>query len=247
MQDADRIENRGFLSVEIEKYRKVYKATYKNLFSVCEQKSDSVTTRLFQANLSKFEGANEPHIVVAIGLWLRCVRACQASLLLLERGLVPEAQALIRSAYEFLFYAVAVLRDPDIVDSMWEGDSYARKEQAESMLRQGREVGALDEEQTEKLTSLIAQLEKGKKQISSYDAAKKAGMTYLYATVYRGMSFVGTHATLAATNLMFEPTGEHVSAVFGPSDANLPFSVGLVDRCLAEGAEHFDSLLRGGG
>jgi hypothetical protein len=245
MEEADRIDNRGFLSAELEKYRDVYRSTHKDLFAVCEQKSDSVTTRLFQANLSKLEDANETHVVVAIGLWLRCVRSCQASLLLLERGLVPEAQALIRSAYEFLFYAVAILKDPKILDSMWEGDGYARREQAESMLREGREVGALNEEQTERLTSLIAQLEKGKKQISSYDAAKKAGMAYLYATVYRGMSFVGAHATLAATNLMFEPTGEHVSAVFGPSDADLPFSVGLVDKCLAEGAEHFDSLLHG--
>jgi hypothetical protein len=127
---------------------------------------------------------------------------------------------------------------------MWEGDSYARREQAQSILKEGLKAGTLDQEQTERLESLIAQLEKGKKQISAYEAATKAGMAYLYATVYRGMSFVGAHATLAATNLMFEPTGEHVSAVFGPSDEDLPFCIGLVDKCLAEGAEHFDSLLK---
>lgn len=244
MGEADRIENRGFLSVEVETYRNAYRSMHSDLFAICEKKSDSATTRLFHARLSELEGGNEPNVVVAIGLWLRCLRACQASILLLERGLVPEAQALIRSAYEFLFFAVAVLKDPKILDSMWEGDNYARREHAESILREGREIGALDEQQTERLRSLIAQLEKGKKQISSYDAANKAGMAYLYATVYRGMSFVGAHATLAATNLMFEPTGEHVSAVFGPSDADLPFSIGLVDKCLAEGSDHFDSILK---
>lgn len=243
MSNADSIKTRGFLSAEIEKYRSGYRSTHANLFAVCEEKSNSAVALLFQANLSKLEDANEPHTVAAIGLWLRCLRACQASLLLLERGLVPEAQALLRSAYEFLFYAVAALKDPKILDSMWEGDSYARKEQAESMLREGLKAGVLEQEHTDKLNSLIEQLGKGKKQISAYDAASKAGMPYLYATVYRGMSLVGAHATLAATNLMFEPTGEHVSAVFGPSDVDLPFCVGLVDKCLAEGAEHFDPIL----
>jgi hypothetical protein len=143
MSKRDTIKVRGFLSVEIESYRKSYRNTYADKFAICEEKSDAATQRLFNADMSVFDSTAKLHVLTSIALWMRCLSTCQAGLLLLERGMVPEALTLVRTAYEFLFYAVAGLNDTEVFESMKQGDSHARKVQAESMALEGKKAGEL--------------------------------------------------------------------------------------------------------
>lgn len=243
MPDTDSLETRGFLSAELGEFRAYCREKHAKLFAVCEAKSDDSTRRLFAANIPSIFGPEKLHLALALGFWNRCLSACQAALLLCERGMVPESQVLIRSAYEFLFFAVATAQDPDVLDNLMHGDTYARYEQAKCMLKEGIKTGQLTQEQVEALKGIIAK-GSGKRPISAFDAANRAGMSYYYATVYKGMSLVGAHATAASTDAVFEENTEGFSPVFGPSDNNLEFCLGLIDKCLEEGAKYFDPILR---
>jgi hypothetical protein len=242
MTMSDSIETRGFLSKEMDSVRETFRARHADLFSICEAKSDAAITSLFKANIP---GAFEPdklHIALALGLWCRCVSACQAALLLVERGMVPEAQILVRSAFEFLFFAAATAKDSAVMESLMHGDTYARYEQAKSMLKEGLRAGELTLDHIESLNQIIAQ-GMGKKQLSVFEAADKVGLAYLHSTVYRGMSLIGSHATAASTDSVFDESVLGVLASFGPSDKSLPFCIGLIDKCLALGGEYFDPIL----
>lgn len=243
MSTIDTIDSRGFLSSEIEGFRNFYKTKHARLFEVSECKSDAVVKSLFGARIEEIFGPEKLHLSLALGLWMRCVSSCQAALLLVERGMVPEAQALVRCAYEFLFFAVATAKHPEVLESMMHGDTYVRSEQARAMLKEGIKYSQLLQSQIDTLNAIIAD-GKGTKQLSVFEAAEKAGMSYLHATVYRGMSLTGAHATAASTDAVFQENDDGISAVFGPSDDGLPFCVGLIDKCLDEGAKHFDPILQ---
>lgn len=243
MSTTDTINFRGFLSSEIEGIREVYRTKHAQVFAVCEGKSDGAVTSLFGARIEEIFGPKKLHLSLALGFWIRCVSSCQAALLLVERGMVPEAQTLVRSAYEFLFFAVATSKHPDVLESMMHGDTYVRSEQARAMLKEGTKANHLLPSQIDALNAIVAE-GKGTKQLSVFDAAEKAGMSYLHATVYRGMSLTGAHATAASTDAVFQENDEGISAVFGPSDDGLPFCIGLIDKCLDEGAKHFDPILQ---
>ncbi|GAB3468131.1 hypothetical protein GCM10027321_36230 [Massilia terrae] len=55
MPESDSIKNRGFLSAEIERYRKDYRIRFAHQFAVCEEKSVVATKRLFDADISLFD------------------------------------------------------------------------------------------------------------------------------------------------------------------------------------------------
>ena len=241
MTNADSIKQRGFLSPEIENYSKEYRKRYNKLFSVCEAKSDAATKILFNADMSVFNTAENLPVVTSIALWMRCVSSCQAALILLEKGMVLEAQTLIRTAYEFLFYSIAGLGHPEVFESLKDGDKHARKIQAECMRTNGK--NELNEEQIRELEELIKENSGGKRVIDAFQAARMAGLTYLYSTVYRGMSFISSHPTLASTNAFFEERGFGFGLTFGPSEKGLEFSLGLIDTCLKHGSTVFDPLL----
>ncbi|MYM29295.1 hypothetical protein GTP58_13275 [Duganella sp. CY15W] len=241
MSDTDSIKRRGFLSHEIENYSKEYRERYKNVFSICEAKSDAATQILFKTDMSVFNSTESLPVVASIALWMRCISSCQAALILIEKGMIPEAQTLIRTAYEFLFYSVAGLGNPEVFESLKEGDKHARKIQAECMKANGKHE--LSEEQIKELEDLAKENLGGKRAIDAFQAARMAGLTYLYSTVYRGMSFISSHPTLASTNAFFEERGDGFGLTFGPSEKGLEFSVGLIDTCLQHGSTIFDPLL----
>lgn len=239
----DSIETRGFLSKEMDSARETFRAKYVDLFSVCEARSDAAVASLFKANIPGAFERDKLHIAFSLGLWCRCLSACQGALLLIERGMVPEAQILVRSAFEFLFYAAATAKDSAVMDSMMHGDTYARYEQAKAVLKEGLRAGELTPDHIERLNQIIAE-GMGKRQLSVFEAADKVGLAYLHATVYRGMSVTGSHATAASTDSVFDEDVHGVLATFGPSDKGLPFCIGLIDKCLSVGGEHFDPILK---
>lgn len=243
MTPIDTVETRGFLSIEIDGFREFYRTEHAKVFDDCETKSDAATARFFSAAIPEILGGEKLHLGLALGLWNRCLSACQAALLLAERGMIPEAQTIVRSAYEFLFFAAAAAKHPDVLDSLMHGDTYARSEQAKSMLKEGLRTSQLTQEQILVLSDFVAK-GVGKRQLSVFEAADMVGLSYLYATVYKGLSLVGAHATAASTNSAFQNDEHGITPVFGPSDEGLPFCVGLIAKCLDVGSMHFDSLLQ---
>lgn len=245
MDSEDTLYARGFLSKEIASYTERYRQDFATVFETCESRSHAATAALYNANIAHLVDPARQHELVALAFWCRCLSACQGALLLAERGMAPEAGSLLRTAVEFLFYGAALLADPGVLDSLIDGDKHARLKQAKAMLKDGKAAGTLAAEQVDSLNELIAAIDKTKPTIDAYSAAEKANLANLYSTVYRGMSLVSSHATLAATNSVFQidETG-NLQLIFGPSPENLDFYLGLIAVCLATGMARFDTLVQ---
>lgn len=111
------------------------------------------------------------------------------------------------------------------------------------MAVQGQKSGELTDHQLEALNAISSENSMGEKQLDAFEAARRSGLSYLYSTVYRGMSFVAAHPTLASTNAMMEERDNGFGLKFAPSDTQMEFCLGLVETCLATGSKHFDPLL----
>jgi hypothetical protein len=198
MNKSDTIFTRGFLSTQIAEFRQGYRQLYADLFAICEEKAETATARLFDADFSAFNDGKDRHVLLGLGFWCRCVRACQGALVLLERGMVPEAQILIRSAYEFMFVGAASVIDKSVLDQLIAKDQEERKKQANAMIT---DCPALTSDGIEKLREIIERDSEGVGvAFNAFNAAQKTGLKELYATVYRGMSLIASHEPTACSS-----------------------------------------------
>ncbi|WP_321810352.1 MULTISPECIES: DUF5677 domain-containing protein [unclassified Burkholderia] len=234
------IAAKGFLSPEIESCRRQLRAELAASVAKAEAVSDRVTACLFFADVSHYA----PHETLALSFWVRCLGACQGSLLLAERGMAPEALTLLRSGFEFLFFGAASLVDPSVFESLADGHDFERRKQARAMIREGSQGGHLTESQIALLRQVEEEVDKPKAALDAFAAAQRAGLGYLYASAYRGLSMMASHATMAGTDSVLEeqPDGR-AKAVFGPSMRNVEFAFGLIARCVELGEERFMPLL----
>ncbi|TES70170.1 hypothetical protein E2P84_31270 [Burkholderia cepacia] len=231
---------KGFLSPEIETERNLLREKLAESIAAVEAASDRVTARSFAADVSQFT----EHEILAFSFWLRCLGACQGGMLLAERGMASEALVLVRSGFEFLFFGAALLVEPRIFASLANGHDFERRKQARDMIRAGSEAGHLTEEQIALLREVEEEGASTKAPISAFDAAETSGLGFLYASAYRGLSMMASHATIAGTDSVLEtqPDGT-IKAVFGPSMSNVQFALGLIQRCLETAEAHFAPLL----
>ncbi|KWC91630.1 DUF5677 domain-containing protein [Burkholderia cepacia] len=231
---------KGFLAPEIESGRIQLRAELAASVAKAEAVSDRVTACLFSADVSHYAA----HEILALSFWIRCLGACQGSLLLAERGMASEALILLRSAFELLFFGAASLADPSVFDSLADGHDFERRKQAQAMIREGSQGGHLTANQIALLRQVEEEVDKPKAALDAFAAAQRAGLGYLYASAYRGLSMMASHATMAGTDSVLEeqPDGS-AKAVFGPSMRNVEFAFGLIARCLELGEERFIPLL----
>ncbi|MYM89059.1 hypothetical protein GTP91_18010 [Rugamonas sp. FT82W] len=152
--------------------------------------------------------------------------------------MVPEAQILVRSAYEFLFFGAALIKDASLFDKLTLADQEERRKQAKGMLKSDR-FSQTDKEKLNELGDMPRGIT-----VSAYEAAETAGYGELYETVYRGMSMIASHGTIAATNCVFQLDDETgFGVVYGPSNERLEFTAKLVELCFDEGAKVFGQFL----
>lgn len=234
------IAAKGFLSPEVESNRQQLRAALAPSIAAAEAISDHVTARLFAADVSGYEA----HEVLALSLWLRCLGACQGAFLLAERGMAAEALILLRSGFEFVFFGAAVLVDPSVFESLASGHHHERLKQARGMIREGAKGGHLTEEQLALLREVEQEVTDAKASLKAFHAAERAGLGYLYESAYRGLSMMASHATMAGTDSVLEERLDgSANAVFGPSERNVEFALGLVRTCLQLGEARFAPLL----
>lgn len=245
MNSQNTIRSHGFLSVEIEQYREQYLKQFAAAFDKCRYQSMSATATLYEANISWLEGSGKQHELLAVAFWCRCLSACQGAILMAERGMAPEAGILLRTGVEFLFFAAALLVDPSIFESLADGDQHSRLKQAKGMLKDGKAERTLTSDQLATLNQLINEIGTTKPAIDAYSAAEKAGLSNIYSNLYRGLSLISSHATLSATNSVIKiDENKRVQLFFGPSPENLQFLLGLIETCMATGAQRLQSILK---
>jgi hypothetical protein len=138
-------------------------------------------------------------------LFARTLTTVQASVLVLEVGMVPQAQMLLRSALETLFTLGAIAKKPTIVDRLIEGHAVEQKRVAKNMgLWKSPHLKKIADAET-----LQSFLESPANTISAFDLAKEAGLEDWYRTVYMIFSWpVHGAATDLDRHVVLGPDGE---------------------------------------
>jgi len=236
----DGFKSRGFLSPEVGAFREDYRTLFATQFDQFEAVSGQATSTLFTVELAHLRGV-EPQ---ALLFWMKCVGSCQAAFLLLEIGMATQAQVLIRSAIEDLFFACALLSDASVLERLFDEDAEQRRKQASGMLR---DMKGLAEARRVELQDFLAMLPAKTVGITAHRAAEISGLLDFYQTAYRGLSLLASHGTLASLEGSVEGGPEQATKlVYGPSPDRVAWTVGIATAVLHLGLSKVSALGRSG-
>lgn len=234
---SDTFAARGFLSDFVYHHKNKVRDEYSQLFVECERRSDLSQAKLIEVTVS----SSNVSLLSSYLFTERSIRSCQAAIRLCEIGLVQEAQVLVRTAYETLFHAAALLVRPDIFKRLESHEATEDAKQANA-IKSTSPTDSLTEEQIGWLDEVIVNAEEHKNQQSAYESARIAGMLNVYATVYRGLSSLASHATLRSLDHAFAvEDGEYV-LIMGPSENQLQFTMSLAGHCLELSLENLNKI-----
>ncbi|WP_197347328.1 DUF5677 domain-containing protein, partial [Ralstonia pseudosolanacearum] len=124
-------------------------------------------------------------------------------ILLAERGMGVEALALLRTAYENLFFCAALVKQPAVIVRLAGEDTGQRLKQAREMLKDKQIFAAITDADRALLEAFVRDTPAATKAISAYEAAEIAGMTGIYQGAWRTFSLIATHATLTGAGHAF--------------------------------------------
>lgn len=132
--------------------------------------------------------------VYAAVLFARTLSTTQGTVLLLKRGLVPQARALLRAALETLFALTAIANDPQVVDNLIETYTVERGRAAKNV-RLWKDPGLREIAAAEEASGQLQQfLDSPAAAISTCALAQKGGLEDWYRTVYMILSW-SVHGT----------------------------------------------------
>lgn len=218
-------DEKGFLSDYVYEHRAMIREEYAGGFSDCERVSNQAQILLLSTGVSGSDKA----MLCSFLFFERTIRTSQAAIRLCEIGMVQEAQVLLRTAYETLFHASALIVDPSIFEKL---DSHNDKED----VKQARAILAdipLDQlsEINKKHLKEIVDTRAGQT-YSVHCSATAAGMLDLYSVAYRGLSSLAGHATFRSLDRSFIEETNGYSLYMGPTKEQLTFTLSLVAQCL---------------
>lgn len=182
----------GFLTESLDQVRAVVREKYADWRSLLGH-----VNRLAVANqhLIVIDQNNEVESHAAV-LFARTLATIQASILVLEVGLIAQARILQRSALETFFLLAALAKEPGFVDKLIEGHEAEQKNMMKKMkhwesseLKQMAEaISASD--QWKRISGSTAN------SLSTFDIAKAAGLEDWYRSVYMVLSWSVHGATV---------------------------------------------------
>ena len=180
------IDETGFLSPEIEEWIKKHHKEFTEYFDFCIKLNNLAQRAMLDVCVRDKSG---PEIVLGC-LLIRAMGDFQAVILLSERGMIPQAKAILRCLIEVMFGIVAISKDKNYATNF-----------VKASIRQGRleievckkNIGYFTNEEKIKLKDRDEQIQTeinriGEDRILIADTAKKAELIGYYDSIYRGMS-----------------------------------------------------------
>lgn len=191
----------GFLSDQAERERR-------SKTSEGFPSSDKVKQAVKEA-LEQLVGLNSQNLGPtdwhALAYWLRCLEAVQGATLLADFGMRGTAASALRTAYECLFVACAIWRDPAVAECLGPYSAKERRKMADGLSR-SFDRDAFPPDIWQDIDS--ANSSSGPEaDVNAFDMAQKADLRQMYAMQYRGFSAIGTHPNEASLK-QFRPVVE---------------------------------------
>lgn len=184
------MENSGFLSDGIEKYKKDLRDKNESIFLLCEDLNQYAHYTMWKLKVSK---EYLPEILSACS-YVRAMSLFQSVIILAGYGLINEAKILLRSLVEAMFLMVSIEKNREYSSKIVEQELLEREKSCKAIRRNIISgIHKLDrptlkeiEEKIEELKDEIA--EKKIKRINKRDLSKAAGLESYYDTIYHLLS-----------------------------------------------------------
>lgn len=222
----------GYLSADVEDARRALRDRH----SADIAKVEALCAEAL-GDLAEIEGDRTQAFLVGLGFWLRCIEACQGAVLLIERGLPTAPFPVLRTAFECLFFACALWRNPGLAERLQVGHDVERVKQAKAMIAAGA-ASRIPAERVLDLESVAAEATPLGSGLSVWEAAVAADLRHEYETAYRGFGIAGAHASLRSLDDYFDERADGSFTLrFEPNSSRTAWLLGLVATCLKGGVD----------
>ena len=212
------IDKKGFLSNDLENWRKRNNKNFEVYFKLFSDFNDFAQKLAFQL---KIHNDNSDELFITC-LFIRCLSTYQAIFILLETGMINEAKVLLRTLIEILFQIVAICKNKNFSKEYILQDSINRKKLVRKTMKWQEEVKKSKVELD--LNKLLQEVEldiktKSIKEFKTIDYAKKANLLDYYYTAYALLSStVHANSRDIESHLLFDTEGIVTSFNWGPTD-----------------------------
>jgi len=211
------IEIDGFLSEESEKGRKNFLQKYKDVFDFANDINRFSMDCLRKQQID-WENMNKLFIRT---LYLRIIENFQGTMLMLERGMMPQAKVLTRAMLETVFILVALQKKPELTQCYLDQYEDGRKRALKAFLqfkgeqlRKSAKEHNLEQHYIEQKKSLK---DKELNPLKPKQWAIEAGLEDFYNLFYVSYSN-STHSNLSTLSDHIDNTEKELNVAFGPSE-----------------------------
>lgn len=211
------IEKIGFLSEEIAKYEEAFLGKYSNLFKFANKLNEFSMVLM----VSQKVDWDDPHKFILKTLHIRLIENYQATVMLLQKGMVSQAKVLVRGMLETVFILVALQKNPDLLQSYYDQFEDGRRRalkascqfKGEELKKAAKEHG-LEKHYVEHKNSLKDKELSVLKPKQWAMAAELEDFYNLWYTLYSNSA----HSNLPALDDHIDKTEQEINLSFGPSD-----------------------------
>jgi Family of unknown function (DUF5677) len=222
------LETHGFLSPDIERFRLAVRATepFKKWFEFADDLVEVGSGILKEHEVSRHDNQQ----LLLSGFFIRAHQALQASVILAEKGMIPDARAIVRGAVETAIASAAVAADEAFIEQLIGADNKHKLTTASALLGDADYRSRHGSAEIAKLEATIQEIERidktaprAPKVINWKSVADKFGSKDLYLSLYRLFSSDGTHTTIDVMNRYVETdaAGEITALKLGPDHTDL--------------------------
>jgi hypothetical protein len=182
----------GFLSKDVDEIRSIVHQLYPAWVSLFYSTNRSAVGIQHALNINP----SEPTHLYATALYARTLSSIQAAIVVLERGMEPQARALLRMALETFFALAAIAKQPSIVQRLQQAHAAEQRRAAKYMAQwQAAELQKVAHQHFS--TGTLDQFLRTKgKDVDVLELAKIGGYEDFYRTVYMVFSWSVHGATI---------------------------------------------------
>lgn len=212
---------KGFLGKELEQWIPKIRNAHREFFALTDEVNEYCQKAMYKLEAHK---ENKQEVLVST-LYIRTLNNFQASVLLAERGMMPQCRVLVRAMIEALFSLCAIARSEKYADDFILEDQKNRLR----FLNKLRQLhgGVPPDSNKEEVESLEQQLKEeigagGIKEKSTEQWSKDAGMHDWYLTAYSVLS-TSVHSKVKDLEryLALNDKDEIAEFRWGPEDHNI--------------------------
>ncbi len=213
----------GFLSAEIAAWVDVHRNENEKWFSLSEK-----SNLLGQRVLLELKFDNNDFEKILLALWFsRALSHFQAVVLLMERGMLFEAQIILRTLVEVSFSLIALAEHPGIEQEFLIDDKVQQLKSLNTYMNLPKRLRSRSTKQNKKIKDLIEKLKheiskENHKELKTEYIAQKANMSEYYNSIYANLcSTVHSRIRDLESHLLLNENEEIEQLNWGPDISGL--------------------------